>query len=115
MTRDPATVEIVQYPQTGPTILQCDNNGTVDFTHDPHGHTRMKHIDIRAHFIRNQVNSGTIDVIRISGKENPADVFTKSLARVLHANALRMLGVNAGQGGVSDDAPPPIPIGKKGA
>lgn len=97
------------YPQKDPTPLYCDNNGTVDFTHDPHGHTRMKHIDIRAHFIRNQVNKGLIDVIRISGKENPADVFTKPLARIMHKSALEMLGVDTGQGGVSDGAPPPQP------
>ena len=41
----------------------------------------MKHIDIRAHFIRNQVNEGIIDVVRISGKENPADVLTKALTQ----------------------------------
>lgn len=90
------------YPQPTSSILYCDNNGTVDYTHDPHSHSRMKHIDIKAHFIRNQVNEGTMNVVRIPGTENIADVFTKPLSRVLHHNALRMLGVNAGQGGVSD-------------
>lgn len=88
------------YPQRSATTLHCDNNGTIDFTHDPHGHSRMKHIDLRAHYIRNQVNLGVIEVTRVSGKENPADVFTKALSRVLHKGALTMLGVDAGQGGV---------------
>ena len=107
------------YSQPGATILYCDNNGAIASSHDPHGHTRMKHIDIRVHFIRNCVNDGLIDVQRVSGKKNPADVFTKSLPRILHQDAVGMLqlatpeelgvvrvkGGDAGQGGVSDSAP----------
>lgn len=89
------------YPQPRVTLLYCDNSGTVDFAHDPHSHTRMKHIDICAHFIQNQVNNGVIDVVQVPGKENVADICTKSLPRILHKNALKMLGVDAGQGGVS--------------
>lgn len=89
------------YPQQTASVLYCDNSGTVYFSHDPHGHSRMKHIDIKAHFIRNQVNEGTINVVRIPGTENLADVFTKPLSRVLHLKAMKMLGVATGHGGVS--------------
>ncbi len=34
------------YPQSTATTLFCDNQGTVICTHDPHGHTKMKHITI---------------------------------------------------------------------
>ena len=44
------------FPQTQPSILYCDNQGTVTCTHDPHSHSRMKHIDICAHFICTCVN-----------------------------------------------------------
>src|SRR5258708_8848961 len=46
----------ISFPQRNPTPLFCDNQGPVTCTHDPHSHSRMKHIDIRAHFIRDAVN-----------------------------------------------------------
>lgn len=93
------------YPQHHATCLFCDNNGTVACTHDPHGHTKMKHIDIRAHFIRDCVNKRLIDVLRVAGKENIADIFTKSLSRILHANGVKLLGLDPVQGGVLDGDP----------
>ena len=39
------------FGQTKPTVLFCDNKGTVSCTHDPHSHSQMKHIDIRAHSV----------------------------------------------------------------
>ena len=95
-------LEELGFPQTEATLLFCDNNGTIACTHDPHGHTRMKHIDIRAHFIRDCVNNRTIDVLRVDSKENIADILTKPLARILHANGLRLLGLHPSQGGVLD-------------
>jgi hypothetical protein len=72
------------YPQNLPSILYCDNQGTVACTHDPHSHSRMKHIDIRAHFIRSCVNRKIIDVHYIPGIHNPADLLTKPLEKVIH-------------------------------
>jgi hypothetical protein len=72
------------FPQISATILLCDNQGTISCTHDPHVHTRMKHIDICAHFIRDCVNKKLIDVFYISNQFNIADLLTKPLAKVLH-------------------------------
>ena len=40
---------------------------------------RMKHIDIHHHYICEQVETKVIDLYHITGEENPADLFTKSL------------------------------------
>lgn len=72
-------LEELGYKQEGQTVLLCDNNGTVACTHDPHGHTKMKHIDIREHYIRDCVNKGLIDVRRVAGTDNAADILTKAL------------------------------------
>ncbi len=88
------------YPQPSANTLFCDNTGTVSCTHDPHGHTRMKHIDIRAHFIRNCVNKKLIDVIHIPNYSNIADLFTKPLARAIHTRWVKLLRLDRGQGGV---------------
>jgi hypothetical protein len=98
-------LEELGYPQTTATPLFCDNQGTIACTHDPHSHTQMKHIDIRAHFIRDCVNKRLIDVHYISNQFNTADLLTKPLGKVLHQQWVRLLKLNAGQGGVLTDDP----------
>jgi hypothetical protein len=44
----------------------------------------MKHIDIRAHFIRDCVNRHLIKVQHIPGVDNPTDLLTKPLAKIIH-------------------------------
>jgi hypothetical protein len=85
------------YPQTQVSILYCDNQGTVACTHDPHSHSRMKHIDLRQHFIRACVNNRIIDVHHIPGIENPADLLTKPLQRVTHQKWLTLTRLNIDQ------------------
>jgi hypothetical protein len=68
--------EELGYPQNNSTPLFCDNQGTVACTHDPQSHSRMKRIDIRAHFISDSVNRKLIDVHHIPGTENPAGLLT---------------------------------------
>jgi hypothetical protein len=97
--------EELGFLQTLATILFCDNQGTIVCTHDPHGHTKMKHIDIRAHFIRDCVNKKLIDVIYIPNHSNIADLLTKPLAKILQQRWTKMLRLDRGQGGVLDDDP----------
>ena len=82
------------FPQNHPTPLYCDNQGTVACTHDPQSHSRMKHIDIRAHFIRDSVNQRLIDVHHIPGCENPADLLTKPLGHTIHQKWLTCIGLH---------------------
>ena len=92
----------ISFPQPNVTILYCDNKRTVSCTHDPHSHSRMKHIDIHAHFIRECVNNKIIDVHHIPGTNNPADMLTKPLQKIIHAKWLKSLRMDADQGGVSE-------------
>lgn len=92
----------LSFPQHSATTVFCDNQGTVLCTHDPHGHTRMKHIDIRAHFICNCVNKKLIDIIHIPGTSNIIDLFTKPLHCVIHKCWTQLLRLDSDQGGVSE-------------
>jgi hypothetical protein len=88
------------YPQESATTIFCDNQGTVACTHDPHAHSKMKHISIREHFIRDCITRGLINVVHINGKDNDADIFTKPLGRVLHGQWVARHNLRATQGGV---------------
>jgi hypothetical protein len=54
----------------------------------------MKHIDIHAHFIRDSVNRRLIDVHHIPGTDNPSDLLTKPLTRLIHNKWLERIGLN---------------------
>jgi hypothetical protein len=89
------------FPQKDPTPLYCDNQGTVTCTHDPHSHSRMKHMDIRIHFVRECVNAGIINIFHIPGTENSADLFTKQLEKVIHQKWLTSLRITVDQEKIS--------------
>ena len=79
------------FQQTQPTSLFCDNQGTIACTCDPHAHSKMKHIAIRKHFIRDCIIKWLIDVIHVLNKENIADLLTKPLHHTLHICWIKML------------------------
>lgn len=85
------------FPQKDPSLLQCDNQGAVICTHDPHSHNRMKHIDICIHFIRKCVNWHLINVDHITGIKNPSDLHTKLLEKIIHFKWLHILRLDITQ------------------
>ena len=85
------------FPQNEPSVLHCDNRGTVVCTHDPHSHNRMKHIDICIHFIHDCVNRRLMNVKHIPSVKNPSDLLTKPLERVTHEKWLHLIRLDIKQ------------------
>ena len=63
-------------------ILKVDNQGAIALAKNPVHHQRSKHIDIKYHFIRLEVQNGTIDLQYVPSEFNVADMFTKPLSKV---------------------------------
>ena len=59
--------------------LLCDNESAIKIVHNPVQHSKMKHIEIHHHFIRDHVSHGDIDLLYVGTKDNLADIFTKPL------------------------------------
>ena len=66
---------------TQPLTIMEDNQGAIAMTSNPVQHTRTKHIDIRYHFVREQVLNGTVQIKYCSSKNMLVDIFTKPLIR----------------------------------
>jgi len=63
------------------TVME-DNQGTIAMTNNQtNPHRRTKHIDIRYHFVREQVQKGTLLIKYCYTKDMLADLLTKPLAR----------------------------------
>ena len=58
-------------------------------------HARTKHIHRRHHFIRDAYRNSEIELIRIPGKDQAADVLTKPLSKIQHAEAINLLNMQA--------------------
>jgi hypothetical protein len=70
-----------------------DNQGSIFMASNSVTEKRSKHIDIRFHYVRSQVDKKLVDLFFIAGTENPADMFTKNLARVKFEKFRATLGL----------------------
>jgi hypothetical protein len=78
-----------------PTLL-CDNIGATYLCANPVFHSRMKHIALDYHFVRQLVQSGKLKVSHISTKEQLADILTKPLSRIRFTHIRDKMGVMDG-------------------
>ncbi|GJR52307.1 retrovirus-related pol polyprotein from transposon TNT 1-94 [Tanacetum coccineum] len=58
-------------------VVNCDNQSAIHLSRNATFHERMKHINMRYHFIREIVESKEIEVAKIGTTDNAADAFTK--------------------------------------
>ncbi|GJS19074.1 copia protein [Tanacetum coccineum] len=59
--------------------IMCDNKGAIDLSKNPVQHSRTKHIEIRHHFLCDNVQKGNISIEKVASEDNIADIFTKPL------------------------------------
>lgn len=61
--------------------LICDNISTLNMTKNLIHDKRTKHIDVRHHFLKDQVEKGNISMKYCRTEDQIADIFTKPLGR----------------------------------
>jgi hypothetical protein len=61
--------------------MHTDNEAALKLSRNPKIHGRSKHIEIKHHFIRQIVTKGKINTLRVTSKDNTADILTKPLAK----------------------------------
>ena len=77
------------------TVIHSDSQGSIALSKNPEHHARSKHIDIRHHFIREQVAANHISLQYMPTEDMLADVMTKPLCRDQHNLLIRRLGVHS--------------------
>ncbi|GJW15506.1 copia protein [Tanacetum coccineum] len=61
--------------------IMCDNKGAIDLSKNLVQHSRTKYIEIRHHFLRDNVQKWNISIKKVSSEDNIADILTKPLKR----------------------------------
>ncbi|GKG05067.1 hypothetical protein Tco_0315454, partial [Tanacetum coccineum] len=74
-----------------PINMYCDNSAAITFANEPGVMKGARHFLCRYHYVREQVESGEIKLIKVHTNKNLADAFTKALPRGKvneHANGI---------------------------
>jgi hypothetical protein len=87
------TLTDIQVEYDEPIPIYCDNTSAINISKNPVMHSKMKHIPIKYHFLRERVAEKNIKVEYVGTKEQVADIFTKPLPREAFEYLCQRLGV----------------------
>ena len=71
----------LQVPLSITPVIYCDNLSATHLSANPVFHSKMKHLAIAFHFIREQVQHGSLRVTHVPTGDQLADFLTKALSR----------------------------------
>ncbi|GJX50784.1 hypothetical protein Tco_0277629 [Tanacetum coccineum] len=75
--------------------LYCDNKSAIALCYNNVQHSRAKHIDVRYHFIKEQVENGIVELYFVRTEYQLADIFTKPLPRERFNFLIKKLGMRS--------------------
>jgi hypothetical protein len=73
--------------------LMCHSTSAISVAKIPVLHSRTKHIEVRYHFLRDNVEKGNVDLIHVPTKKQLADILTKPMDQATFARLRGELGV----------------------
>ena len=73
--------------------IYCDNTSAINLSKNPLHHARTKHIDIRHHFLRDNISKEIISLEFINSENQLADILTKPLSQPVFTKLRRELGI----------------------
>ncbi|GJS02898.1 retrovirus-related pol polyprotein from transposon TNT 1-94 [Tanacetum coccineum] len=73
--------------------MYCDSKAAIAISCNPVHHSRTKHINVRYHFIKEQVEKGIVELFFVGTEYQLADMFTKALSEDRFKYLVRRLGM----------------------
>lgn len=78
-----------------PTVIHEDNQACIRVAESDKPTRRMKHVDVRFHFVKNEIDNGTVRLLYVPSEDQIADVMTKGLPRIQFEKLRDLLGLLA--------------------
>ena len=78
--------------------IYCDNQSAIALAVSTKNHPRVKHIAIKYHFIRDEIEKGTVKLYYVPTDQQIADIFTKPLAATKFNQFKGKLGLQVWRG-----------------
>lgn len=75
------------------TNILCNNQSSIHLSKNNQFHDRSKHIDVQLHFIRDEIEKGTMNIIKVKTEDNALDMLTKAFNRTKFEQCLKLLKV----------------------
>ncbi|GKB01404.1 retrovirus-related pol polyprotein from transposon TNT 1-94 [Tanacetum coccineum] len=73
--------------------MYCDSKAAIAISCNPVQHSRTKHIDVRYHFIKEQVEKGIVELFFVETEYQLADLFSKAMLEDRFTYLVRRLGM----------------------
>lgn len=55
--------------------ISCDSSSVIQLSKNPKYHERTKHIDVRMHFIRMEISTSAVNIVKIPSEVNPIHIY----------------------------------------
>ena len=78
---------------TSPILINCDSQSALCIVENGVINSRTKHIDIRHHFVKDQIESNVINIQYVRTEEQVADILTKPLGPIKPVLQRQMMGL----------------------
>jgi hypothetical protein len=78
-------------------VMFCDNQSAIHLRKNASYHSRLKHIEVQYHWIRNMLNSKQLQLEKVHRDDNRADMLTKVVTRAKLDVYRRLASLTAGR------------------
>jgi hypothetical protein len=86
------TIRTPEHPKDSePTQIGCDNQGALKVLDSGVIQAKTKHIDVKYHHTKDEIEKGTVAFHYVQSTENPADILTKPLGPAKHRHLTQKL------------------------
>ena len=82
-------------PLNDPTTVHQDNLSTMAIALNPIQHQRVKHMDVKVHFLRDHLDKNDVKMLYCPTDDMIADILTKALPTTPHRKFTRLMGLRS--------------------
>ncbi|PNX60888.1 cationic amino acid transporter 1-like protein [Trifolium pratense] len=86
-------IEEISQDKCESVTLKIDNVSAINLAKNPIAHGRSKHIELRFHYLREQVSNGNLALMHCRSEEQVADLLTKAVTTQVFEKLRSEMGI----------------------